>query len=355
MSVTNVSGSRSTLLQALKGQKTQIPPVWLMRQAGRYLPEYMALREKAGSFLTLCYTPDFAIEVTLQPINRFKMDGAILFSDILVVPDGLGWDVTFKVGEGPVLEKLTDLRRLETLSIDKMIDHLSPVFETIKGLRQSLPAETALIGFSGAPWTLATYMIEGGSSKDYSKCKSFAYAQPEGFQKLIDILTDAIITYLKHQVDAGVQALQLFDSWAGVIPSWAVEKYSYQPIARIVDSLNDYAPHIPIIGFPKGIGSSYQAFSQMPHLKGLALDTNVDAQWAQTSLNPAITLQGNLDPAVLLADQHSAAGRNLMFSEIDRLKTVFADRPYIFNLGHGVIKETHPDSVAALVAHIRGA
>ncbi len=353
MSETYISGSSSSLLKTLRGEKTSIPPIWLMRQAGRYLPEYRKLRSEAGSFLDLCYTSEFAVEVTLQPITRYKMDGAILFSDILVVPDGLGWDVDFKEGLGPILTKLTHPEQLKTLSIDAMCHHLTPVFETIKKLRQNLPAETALIGFSGAPWTLATYMIEGGSSKDYAKSKSFAYAYPKVFQDLISFLTDAIIQYLKLQIDAGAQIIQIFDSWAGVIPTWAVDQFCYQPILQITSALNAYAPNIPIIGFPKGIGQNYDTFARMPGLDGLALDTTIDVNWARKTFPKQLVLQGNLDPAILLADQYSSEGRQLMHAEIDRLKTAFSDQKYIFNLGHGVIKETDPESVLELVSYIR--
>lgn len=334
-------------LAAVTGHTTDRPPFWLMRQAGRYLPEYRATRAKAGGFLDLCFNPELATEVTLQPIRRYGMDAAILFSDILVVPYGLGQSVAFKAGEGPVLDPVRDEKALEALSLDNLHDRLGPVYETVSKLTRSLPDETALIGFAGSPWTVATYMVEGRGSKDHGTVKGLAYTHPGLFDRLIDLLVDATSAYLSRQIQAGAECVQLFDSWAGALADDQFRRLVIAPTKTIVSRLKAAHPDTPIIGFPRGGGVLLKEYAQSTGVDALALDTAVPPEWAAETLQPILPVQGNLDPALLLA------GGAAMTRRIDHLLQVFGQRPYIFNLGHGVTPEVPPEVVAELSARIK--
>jgi uroporphyrinogen decarboxylase len=337
------------LIRALRGEVCPRPPVWLMRQAGRYLPEYRALRAKAGNFLEFCYSPDLAVEATLQPIRRYGFDAAILFSDILVIPDALGASVRFIEGEGPRLEPLRTRQDLDRLSEDRLHEHLQPVYRTLRRLRSELPEHTALIGFAGAPWTLAAYMVEGSGSKDFAQARALARCEPALFAALIARLSDAIAAYLDAQVEAGAEALQLFDSWAGVLPPAELERWVTAPNRRIVHELRRRHPHVPVICFPRGIGASYPAFAEAVTPDGLGLDTTVPMGWAAAALPGTLCLQGNLDPLALLE------GGPAMLSEADGILAAMRGRPHVFNLGHGVLPQTDPDAVGRLVAHLQSA
>lgn len=335
-------------LAALKGVAAERPPFWLMRQAGRYLPEYRELRAKAGGFLDMCYNPDFAVEVTLQPLRRYGMDAAILFSDILVTPHAMGQPLTFTEGEGPKLEPVRCVDDLKRLSLDKLHDRLAPVYETVNRLSTAIPNTTALIGFAGSPWTIACYMVEGGGSKEFIHVKRWAYGDPTGFQKLIDLIVEATISYLLKQAEAGAEALQLFDSWAGVLPAGEFRRWVIAPTRRIVDAVKAVHPDLPIIGFPRGAGFCYEAYVQESGVDAVGLDTTVPAAWAAEHLQPLKPVQGNLDPI------HLVAGGGAMRAAAGEIMRAFAGRPYIFNLGHGVVPSTPPEHVAQLAALIRG-
>ena len=334
-------------LRALAGETQDIPPVWLMRQAGRYLPEYRELRAKATSFLDFCYTPKNAIEVTLQPIRRFGFDAAIIFSDILVVPDALGQHVTFEAGEGPRLDPIGNsadfLKLRESLDFGK----LDAVFEAISGVRAALPDDVALIGFCGAPWTVASYMIAGRGTPDQAPARMFAYQQQDTFQKLIDRLVDASADYLVRQFKAGAQAVQIFDSWSGVLPVAEFERWCLKPVQSIVAKVRAQVPNAPIIAFPRGAGTYLADFAPFEGIAALGLDTAVNPAWANAALPKHIALQGNLDPMALLA---GGAGLD---EAIDRILKGYAGRPHVFNLGHGIIKETPIAHVEHLMKRIR--
>jgi len=335
------------LLRALAGARVWPPPVWLMRQAGRYLPEYREVRRRAGSFLDLCYTPELAAEVTLQPIRRYGFDAAILFSDILVVPHVLGQDVQFVEGEGPRLRPLRSVRDLDALQ-PRGADFLSPVYDAVGRIRRELPERCALIGFAGAPWTVATYMVEGGGSRDFQVIKQWAYSDPNGFQVLIDRLTEATVEHLSRQVAAGAEAVQIFDSHAGVLPENGFQRWVMAPAARIVRELRNAHPDTPVIGFPRGAGAMYPRYLRETGIQAVGLDTAVPLGWARMEMGVDHPMQGNLDPISLLA------GGSAMTAEIDSICKLLGTGPFVFNLGHGIVKETPPEHVAALVSHIRG-
>jgi len=343
-----VASPDKKLLRALGGETLSPPPVWLMRQAGRYLPEYRELRARAASFLDFCFTPDLAVEATLQPIRRFGLDAAILFSDILVVPHGLGQRVWFEEGVGPRLAPVETAAELAKLSPERLHERLAAVYETLRRLRGELPSETALIGFAGAPWTVASYMIEGGSSRDFARAKAWAYGQPEEFQRLIDLLTEATAAYLTAQVEAGAEVLQLFDSWAGVWPESGFRRWCLEPAKAIRRRLRQAAPQVPMIQFPRGAGALYAACAEVGGFEGLSLDTTVPLAWAKETLQGRATLQGNLDPLALVA------GGEALRAETARILATLGTGPFVFNLGHGIVPETPPEHVAALVAQIRG-
>ncbi len=339
---------KNRLVRTLRREKTDRAPFWYMRQAGRYLPEYKATRAEAGSFLDLCYNPAKATEVTVQPIRRFGMDAAILFSDILVIPHALGQDVAFKEGEGPVLAPITDGQGLAKLSADKLHDRLSPVYETVDRLTTALPQETALIGFAGAPWTVATYMVAGRGTSDQGPAKSWAYKDPDGFAQLIDLVTDATIAYLSRQIEAGADVIQIFDTWAGSLPASGFERWSIAPTRKIVTALKAKYPETPIIGFPKGAGASAIRYAAETKVDGIGLDTAVPVDWAAANLQPNVVTQGNIDPKLVVA------GGELMLTEARTILDAFKAGPHIFNLGHGFVPETPIAHVDALSALLRG-
>ena len=329
-----VTVMQNEIVRVWKGEKTDRMPVWLMRQAGRYLPEYRALREKAGSFLTMCYTPEFATEVTMQPMRRFDLDAAIIFSDILVIPDALGQHVYFVEGEGPKLDPI------EFKTLGEREDKLAPVYEAIRMTRAALPKDKALIGFAGGPWTLASYMIEGGGGHDFSRAKAFMREDKAQFDMLMEILTTAVSRHLMAQVEAGVDAVQVFESHAGQLSGAEYVDYVVRPVRKIVQSLGK---KVPVIGFSRG--------SSQDELLRYAVDTGIDVvgvdqmtsiAWAARNIPPRLTLQGNLDPEIL----RSGIG---MEEAVMGIKTAVANRAHVFNLGHGVIKETNPDHVAKLI------
>ena len=322
-------------------------PIWLMRQAGRYLPEYREIRGKAGSFLDLCYTPELAIEVTLQPIRRFGFDAAILFSDILVVPDALGQKVAFVEGEGPRLEPVTDAAALAKLTGERLLDHLAPVLETVASVRAKLDAETALIGFCGAPWTVATYMVAGRGTPDQAPARLWAYRDPEGFRRLIDLVADASIAYLNAQIAAGADAIQIFDTWAGNLPAGEFERWCVAPIKRIVEGVRRAHPQTPVIVFPRGAGDGYAALVEAVKPQGIGIDTAFPPRRAGAELQPKTVVQGNLDPLALVA------GGAALEAGVERIMAALKDGPFIFNLGHGIVPETPVAHVEKLVELVR--
>lgn len=338
---------RKPLLRVLSGETLRPPPIWLMRQAGRYLPEYRETRAAAKGFLNLCYTPELACEVTLQPIRRYGFDAAILFSDILVVPHALGQKVWFEEGAGPRLEALRGQEDLPALDPGRLEEQLQPVFATLGLLRRELPDQTTLIGFAGAPWTVASYMVEGGSSRDFLKAKRWAYSDPASFGQLIGLLVEATAGYLIAQVEAGAEALQLFDSWSGVWPEDQFRRWCLAPVKEIIRLVKAAYPEVPIIVFPRGAGLLYGAMAEECGADALSLDTTVPLQWAREALQSRMVVQGNLDPAFLLA------GGAAQDAAVDRILEQLGQGPFIFNLGHGIDKHTPPDNVARLVERVR--
>ncbi len=340
-------GAVKPLPAALAGTCRKPPPVWLMRQAGRYLPEYRQVRERVSGFLDLCFTPELAAEVTLQPLRRFPLDAAILFSDILVVPAALGQAVTFVEGEGPRLDPVTDAASLDRLSPARLHETLAPVYDTVARVRTALPAGAALIGFAGAPWTVACYMVEGGGSKDFAAVKAFAFADPAGFDRLIELLVETTAAYLIRQAAAGAEVLQLFDSWAGVLPEAAFRRLVIAPTQRIVERVRAAAPGVPVIGFPRGAGLLYEAYAAETGVDAIGLDPTVPVRWARDRLQGRLPVQGNLDPICLVA------GGEAMHRAAATILETLGDGPFVFNLGHGVHLTTPPDHVAALVEQVR--
>lgn len=334
------------LLAALKGTLTLRPPVWLMRQAGRYLPEYRALRAEKGGFLELVYDSDAAAEVTLQPIRRFGFDGAILFSDILVIPHALGQDLSFETNEGPRLAP-----RLAEVALAELVPgpgRLAPIFETIRKVAAALPPETTLLGFAGSPWTVATYMVNGQGSRDQNETRRFAYTRPDDFAALIAAIANATIEYLGNQIEAGVEAVQLFDSWAGALSPEQFDRWVIAPSRAIVTGLKARYPDIPVIGFPKGAGGKLGAYAEGTQVDAIALDETVDPVWAADMLPPGLPVQGNLDPLVLIA------GGAALDRAVDRILGALGGRPHIFNLGHGILPDTPIEHVVQLLARLRG-
>ncbi|WP_316015162.1 uroporphyrinogen decarboxylase [Roseobacter sp. HKCCA0434] len=337
------------LLRALAGETLPTPPVWMMRQAGRYLPEYRATRAKAGSFLDLCYTPELAAEVTLQPLRRYAFDAAILFADILLVPQALGADLTFVQGEGPRLSTVTSVADLARLGpVDDIDETLSPIYETVRILRRELPADVPLIGFAGAPWTVATYMIAGRGTPDQAPARRLMYSDRATFEALLDRITDATIHYLLQQVRAGAEVIKIFDSWAGALPGTEFAKYAIAPAKRIVDALRAEHPDLPIIGFPRMAGGNYARFAVETGVQGLALDTSVDPAWAADHLQPRTCVQGNLDPLLLVQ------GGQALTDKTKETVRAFANGPHIFNLGHGITPDASPDNVHRMLEAVRG-
>jgi uroporphyrinogen decarboxylase len=339
--------SRKPLLRALAGEVMERPPFWLMRQAGRYLPEYRELRQGAANFLDFCFTPARAAEATLQPVRRFGMDGAILFSDILVVPHGLGRMVGFRDGEGPVLEKLRTREEAEALQVDGIVERLRPVYETVERVATVLPAETTLIGFAGGPWTVATYMVEGGTSRDFSHVKRWALSDPAGFGLLIDRLVEATIAHLLAQIAAGVEVVQIFDSWAGILDAASFRRWVIAPNRKIAAAIKERHPQVPVIGFPRGAGLMYRAYVVETGVSAIGLDTTVPCSVAQRTLQNLVPVQGNLDPQALVV------GGSALEEAVAAIVGALKDGPFVFNLGHGVVPETPVAHVARLAELLR--
>jgi uroporphyrinogen decarboxylase len=340
------SAADRRFLLPFAGRSLSPPPVWLMRQAGRYLPEYRAVRAKAGGFLELCYTPALATEVTLQPIRRYGFDAAILFSDILVVPDALGQKVEFVEGEGPRLEPLRDAADLTRLKRQATRPKFATVCETVARLRQDLPHATALIGFCGAPWTVATYMVAGRGTPDQADARSWAYRDAAGFSNLISILTEASIEYLAMQAEAGADALQIFDTWAGSLPEDQFERWVIEPTRRMVSAVKHRYASVPIIGFPRGAGIRAARYVAETGVDGVGCDTGMPlAQMADLAEESVV--QGNLDPLLLVA------GGEAMDQRVRTILDAMRDKRFVFNLGHGIVPETPPEHVARLVELVR--
>jgi uroporphyrinogen decarboxylase len=323
-----------------------VPPIWLMRQAGRYLPEYRALRAEHGGFLALATNPEAAAEVTLQPIRRFGFDGAILFSDILMVPWALGQDLTFGPGEGPRLSPPLVDHLLEKL--DAAPDRLAPVYATVRRVAAELTTDTTFLGFAGSPWTVATYMVAGQGSKDHAETRSFAYGDPRAFERIIAAIIDLTVQYLAGQIENGVEAVQLFDSWAGSLSPAQFERWVIAPNAEIVARLRKLYPSVPIIGFPKGAGAKLVAYAEGVKPDAIGLDETLDPSWADAVLPQGMPVQGNLDPLALLV------GGNALDAGIDRVLAAFPERPHVFNLGHGIGQHTPIAHVEQLMRRVRG-
>jgi uroporphyrinogen decarboxylase len=337
---------RAKLVRVLSGEVVEPPPVWIMRQAGRYLPEYRKTREKAGSFLDLCFTPELAAEVTLQPVRRFDLDAAILFSDILVIPLALGQSVRFEEGQGPVLSPAP----IDSVALDpsRVAEKLAPIFETVRLTRAVLPRDKALIGFCGAPWTVATYMIAGRGSAEHLPARRLALEEPARFQALIDMIVDASVDYLTGQIDAGADIVKIFDSWAGVLDAEGFERWAITPVRSIVERVKAMHPRVPIIGFPRGAGARVGAFARETGVDGVAIDWTLPMRDACELVPASMALQGNLDPLRLVV------GGAALDAGVDSILRVMRGRPHIFNLGHGITPDTPVENVARLVARVRG-
>ncbi|WP_108484442.1 uroporphyrinogen decarboxylase [Oceaniglobus ichthyenteri] len=336
------------LMRALAGETLKTPPAWMMRQAGRYLPEYKATRAQAGDFLSLCYNPELAAEVTLQPIRRFGFDAAILFADILLIPQALGADLWFVTGEGPRLSTITDQAGFDALKpADTVHDHLSPVYETIKILSRELPGDVALIGFAGAPWTVATYMIAGRGTPDQGPAHALKDGNRPVFEALLNRITEATIEYLSAQINAGAEVVKLFDSWAGSLNGDDFQKYALEPTKQIIAALKARHPDTPIIAFPRGAGEKYIGFGPATGADCVALDQFTDADWAAKHVQKDGCVQGNLAPG------HMVTGGQDLVDEVRRIKAAFSGGPHIFNLGHGITPDANPDNVALMLETLR--
>jgi uroporphyrinogen decarboxylase len=337
--------SDKLLLSVLRGKKSEKTPLWLMRQAGRYLPEYRALRAEKGGFLALAMDPDAAAEITLQPIRRFGFDGAILFSDILTVPWALGQDLAFEAGEGPRLSP--PLVESALASLVPAEQRLEPVYRTVEKVAAALPAQTTFLGFAGSPWTVATYMVAGRGSKDQGDTRRLAYADPAAFAEIIDAVAATTVEYLSRQIEAGVEAVQLFDSWSGSLSPAQFERWVIAPTAGIVAGLKARHPETPVIGFPKGAGGKLPAYARETGVDAIGVDETVDPAWAAASLPQGMPVQGNLDPLALIA------GGEALASAVGRILLSFADRPHVFNLGHGILPDTPIPHVEQLIRLVR--
>ncbi|MEI6558553.1 MAG: uroporphyrinogen decarboxylase [Rhodospirillaceae bacterium] len=342
-----MSVSPKPFLAALGGEVLDRPPFWLMRQAGRYLPEYREVRRQAGSFIDLCLNSELACEVTLQPLRRYGMDAAILFSDILMVPYGLGQGLEYLEGEGPKLAPVRDAAGLGRLSRQCFHDRLAPVYDTVRRIAAALPAETALIGFAGSPWTVACYMVQGGGSKEWEQVKGFAYRDEAAFGALIGLLVEVTAEYLSRQIVAGAEAVQLFDSWAGLLPASRFRRYVIEPTRQIVAALKVRHPTVPVIGFPRNAGVLIEEYTQATGIDAVALDTTVCPRWAAQHLQTLRPVQGNLDPILVMA------GGEAMTGGTDDILSALAGGPLVFNLGHGVTQGTPPEHVGQLADWLR--
>ena len=338
-----------TILRALAGETQPVPPIWMMRQAGRYLPEYRATRAQAGDFLSLCYNSELAAEVTLQPIRRYGFDAAIMFADILLIPQALGADLWFVTGEGPRLSTVTkeaDFNRLKPANETDAT--LNPIYETLRILSRALPAETTLIGFAGAPWTVATYMIAGRGTPDQGPAHKLMAENPDLFQRLIDLLTEVTIDYLSKQIDAGAEVVKLFDSWAGSLKGRDFDRFALAPTRRIVTALKARHPNTPVIAFPREAGEKYLGFAKATGADCLALDNSVDPHWAAAHLQPDGCVQGNLKSS------HMVSGGPALVKDTKRIVAAFRNGPHIFNLGHGITPQADPDNVQRMIDAVRG-
>ncbi|MDR9486230.1 MAG: uroporphyrinogen decarboxylase [Sediminimonas sp.] len=341
--------AEKTILRALAGETQDVPPIWMMRQAGRYLPEYRATRAKAGDFLSLCYNSDLATEVTLQPIRRYGFDAAILFADILLVPQALGADLWFIAGEGPRLSTITSQAELEQLRpVADIHETLSPIYQTVRNLSQELPRDITLIGFAGAPWTVATYMVAGRGTPDQGPAHALKQENKPVFEALLDRVTEATIEYLSAQIEAGAEVVKLFDSWAGSLKDKDFEKYSRDPAARIITELKRRHPGIPVIAFPRGAGDKYIGFARATGADCVAVDETVSPEWVAKHLQPDSCVQGNLKSS------HMVTGGDAMISETRHIVEALRNGPHIFNLGHGITPDADPDNVQRMIDAIRG-
>src|SRR5271166_401054 len=341
------------LLRALAGEPVWPPPIWLMRQAGRYLPEYRAVRAKTADFIALCTTPHLAADVTLQPIRRFRFDGAILFSDILMVPWALGQGLEYREGEGPVLPPLRDEAGVQALIPKRLPEAIAPILETVRRVHSGLAdegfADCALIGFAGAPFTVACYMVEGGGSRDFAATRTMAHARPSLFERLIALLTEATVSYLSAQIDAGAEAVMLFDTWSGILPPAQFRRHVIEPAQAIVNALRQRHPTVPVIGFPRLAGLLLGDYATATQVDGIGLDTSMDLGLAVRVIPIRTAIQGNLDPVAL------AVGGDALRRETATILTALKGRPCVFNLGHGIVPQTPPEHVAALVEQVRAA
>ena len=340
--------SSKTILRARAGETLPTPPIWMMRQAGRYLPEYKATRAQAGDFLSLCYNPDLATEVTLQPIRRYGFDAAILFADILLIPQALGADLWFVTGEGPRLSTITSQADLDKLGpVSDIHETLNPIYQTVRNLSGALPSETTLIGFAGAPWTVATYMIAGRGTPDQAPAHKLMNEQPEVFDALMDKITEATIDYLLMQIEAGAEVVKIFDSWAGSLLGAAFQKYSLEPARRITAALKAKYPDTPIIGFPREAGDGYIGFAKATGVDCVALDNSVTPEWAVKNVQVDGCVQGNLKSS------HMVTGGQALVYETRAIVKAFSGGPHIFNLGHGITPDADPDNVQRMIDAVR--
>lgn len=335
-------------IDVLSGQRQAVPPMWMMRQAGRYLPEYREVRAKAGGFLDLCFNPELAAEVTLQPIRRFGFDAAIIFSDILVIPYALGRSVRFEVGEGPRLEPLDDPAKVATLAAQADFGKLKPVFEALRIVRGALDPKIALIGFCGAPWTVATYMVAGHGTPDQAPARMMAYRHPEAFAKIIDVLVDNSIAYLLAQLEAGADALQIFDTWAGVLPPAEFARWSTEPTRRIVEGVRAKVPDAKIVGFPRGAGAQLPGYVEETGVNAVSIDWTAEPAFIRERVQSRVAVQGNLDPLALIT------GGAALDRAVDNVLANFAQGRFIFNLGHGIQPETPIAHVEQMLKRVRG-
>ena len=338
-----------SLLRVLAGEAVWPPPAWLMRQAGRYLPEYREVRAKAGGFIDLCLNPDLATEVTLQPIRRFGFDAAILFSDILMLPYALGQDLRYAEGEGPQLKPIRDTASFALLDPARVPDATAPIIAAVRRIRSALPAETALIGFAGSPWTVACYMVEGHGSKDYAAVRGLAYRDPPLFSALLALLVEQTTAYLLAQAAAGANAVMLFDSWAGVLPAAQFRRFVMEPTRQIVAGLNAVYPALPVIGFARLAGSMLAEYAAVTGVQAVGVDTSTDPAWAASVVPAGIAVQGNMDPLALVA------GGDAMVQAAQTVLDAWKGRPAIFNLGHGIVPNTPPEHVGQLMEMVRRA
>lgn len=335
------------LVSACMGRSVERVPFWFMRQAGRFLPEYRELRSKAKDFLQFCYTPDKASEATLQPIKRFGMDGAIIFSDILVVPHALGVEVWFEEGHGPRLMPVQQEVMLDRLRLDDVTKKLSPVYEALRKTKADMPKETSLIGFVGAPWTLACYVVEGKSSEGFTRVKTIAKESPDFFRKLISLLTDAVILHAKNQIEAGAEIIQLFDSWAGVLNENEYAQWVIEPAEKIIHALKKSYPGVPLIGFPRQSGIKFKKYVEHTQVDVLGIDQSVPLDWIRGQIQPLCTVQGCLNPQLLAGDQAA------MLAEAKQIIHALGDKVFVFNLGHGILPHTPVENMQALCEFLR--